>query len=57
MNLTNHWEEDPKKFVEVTFGAVAGSLVLGFAILAGMIMAGVITGMGPIDHDGTDILF
>ena len=57
MNLINHWESDPTKFFEVTFGSIAGSLVLGIAILAGMILTGVITGIGPVDQDGIDTLF
>ena len=63
MNLTNPWEEQeqihstPTKFYEVTFGSIAGSLVLGTAILAGMVLTGVITGIGPVDHDGIDSLF
>lgn len=57
MNLTNHFENDPTKFVEVTFGSIAGSVVLGIVILAGFIMTGVITGIGPVDQDGIDTLF
>lgn len=59
MNLANPWDEDghPTKFYEVTFGSIAGSLVLGTAILAGMILTGVITGIGPVDQDGIDTLF
>ena len=57
MNLTNHYENDPTKFVEVTFGSIAGSLVLGVTILAGMIFTGVITGIGPVNQDGIDSLF
>lgn len=57
MNLTNHYETDPTKFVEVTFGSIAGSVVLGILILAGFIMTGVITGIGPVDQDGIDTLF
>ena len=57
MNLTNHYELDPNKFTEVTFGTIAGSLVLGVTILAGMRMTGVISGIGPVDQDGVDQLF
>ena len=55
MNLTNSFETDPTKFVEVTFGSIAGSMVLGIVILAGFVMTGVITGIGPVDQD--DSLF
>lgn len=57
MNLINHFEEDPNKFYQVTFGSIGGSLVLGVAILAGMIFTGVITGIGPVNQDGIDSLF
>lgn len=57
MNLVNHMEEHPNKFAEVTFGSVAGSLVLGIGILAGMITTGVITGLGPVDQEGIESLF
>lgn len=57
MNIVNPYEKDPDKFYEVTFGSIAGSLLLGIATLTGMILTGVITGIGPVDQGGIDSLF
>ena len=57
MNLSSGLEETPNLFLPVTYGGIIGSLLLGVAIFAGMIVTGVITGLGPVDQDGIDSLF
>lgn len=42
MNLRNHIEQDPRAFIQVTFGSIAGAVVLGLAIIYTLVRAGAI---------------